>query len=187
MALLGCELIGINDPRHSERKKIIVWVEIDRCLTDAVSVVTGVRLGKRSLKYLDYGKVAATFYHTESKLAVRIRALDESRVLADKFYPELEVRKDRQMRFYREAKVEMLFKVEQVTIALNDSDKPGHKRVRVICEECREGINNGKEIEVENGVKLCRACVFGPYYKELLSKSDSHTASSKVESDNAKP
>ena len=64
MALLGCKTIGIDDPRGADRKKLIVWVEIDRCMADAVSAVTGVRLGKRSLKYVDYGKVAATFLNT---------------------------------------------------------------------------------------------------------------------------
>src|ERR671924_1124983 len=79
MALLGCREIGVDDPRGADRKKLIVWVEIDRCMADAVSGVTGVRLGKRSLKYLDYGKVAATFLNSETKEAVRIVALEESR------------------------------------------------------------------------------------------------------------
>ena len=66
MAMLGCRLVGVDDPRGVDRKKLIVWVEIDRCMADAVSAVTGVRLGKRSLKYVDYGKVAATFLNTTS-------------------------------------------------------------------------------------------------------------------------
>ena len=61
MAVLGCHLTGIEDLYGHDRKKLLVWVEIDRCATDAVSAVTGVRLGKRSLKFLDYGKVTATF------------------------------------------------------------------------------------------------------------------------------
>ncbi|MBA2732326.1 MAG: formylmethanofuran dehydrogenase subunit E family protein, partial [Acidobacteria bacterium] len=65
MALLGCRLTGIIDPRGEDRKKLIVWVEIDRCMADAVGAVTGVRLGKRSLKFFDYGKVAATFLNIE--------------------------------------------------------------------------------------------------------------------------
>src|ERR687892_1157938 len=83
MALLGCRLIDIEDPRGADRKKLIVWVEIDRCMADAVGAVTGVRLGKRSLKFFDYGKVAATFLNTETNEAVRLVALDESRELAD--------------------------------------------------------------------------------------------------------
>src|SRR3954451_3301042 len=87
MALLGCRLIGVNDPNGADRKSLIVWVEIDRCMTDAVSAVTGVRLGKRSLKYLDYGKVAATFLNTENQRALRIVALESARTLADERYP----------------------------------------------------------------------------------------------------
>src|SRR5919202_4044832 len=75
MALLGCELLGISDPRGADRKRLIVWVEIDRCMTDAVSAVTGARLGKRSLKFVDYGKVAATFLNRETGKAFRIVAL----------------------------------------------------------------------------------------------------------------
>src|SRR5215212_270962 len=89
MAVLGCSLTGIEDPRGSDRKKLLVWVEIDRCVTDAVSAVTGVRLGKRSLKFLDYGKVAATFLNTETGEAVRVVALEESRRLADERHPEV--------------------------------------------------------------------------------------------------
>src|SRR5947209_9263232 len=77
MAALGCQLLGISDPRGADRKKLIVWVEIDRCMADAVGAVTGVRLGKRSLKYFDYGKVAATFLKTETGEAVHVVALEE--------------------------------------------------------------------------------------------------------------
>src|SRR3954451_21075125 len=83
MALLGCRLIGLSDPKGRDRKSLIVWVEIDRCMTEAVSAVTGVRLGKRSLKYLDYGKVAATFLSLSDNSAVRLLALGESRARAD--------------------------------------------------------------------------------------------------------
>src|SRR5262247_13063 len=72
MALLGCRFLGISDPRGLDRKKLIVWVEIDRCMADAVSAATGVRLGQRSLKYMDYGKVAATFLNLETGNAVRV-------------------------------------------------------------------------------------------------------------------
>jgi formylmethanofuran dehydrogenase subunit E len=167
MALLGCELIGVRDPRGSERKKILVWVEIDRCLTDAVSVVTGVRLGKRSLKFLDYGKVAATFLNTENDFAVRIVARDESRNLADEHYPSIESRKERQMRFYGEAGREELFKVERVRVPLDDLERPGHTRVRIVCDGCGEGVNNGREVVREGGSKLCKACAGGAYYQKV--------------------
>src|SRR5215203_3391043 len=78
MALLGCRAVGVEEPKGADRKKLIAWVEIDRCMADAVGAVTGARLGRRSLKYFDYGKVAATFLNTETGEAVRVVALEES-------------------------------------------------------------------------------------------------------------
>lgn len=165
MALLGCQLIGIEDPRGVDRKKLIVWVEIDRCMADAVGAVTGARLGKRSLKYLDYGKVAATFLNLEGNRAVRIAALEESRALADARYPTVESKKERQMRAYAEALDEELFKVEGVKVALGETDLPGRPRSRVICAKCLEGINDGREVSDGIGRTLCRPCAQGAYYR----------------------
>jgi formylmethanofuran dehydrogenase subunit E len=167
MALLGCKLTGIADPRGADRKKLIVWVEIDRCMADAVSAVTGVRLGKRSLKYMDYGKVAATFLNTEIGQAVRVAALDESRALADARYPSIESRGERQLRAYREATDAELFKVERVRVAYSEMDAPGRPRSRVLCSVCMEGINDGREEQGANGETLCRLCAFGGYYEPV--------------------
>jgi formylmethanofuran dehydrogenase subunit E len=167
MSLLGCRLIGVEDPRGVDRKKLIVWVEIDRCMADAVGAVTGVRLGKRSLKFFDYGKVAATFLNTESGEAVRVVALDESRALADARYPQIESRKERQFLAYREALDAELFKVERVRVEYGLMDAPGRPKARVACSSCGEGINDGRELE--NGIDgvLCRPCALGGYYKHL--------------------
>jgi formylmethanofuran dehydrogenase subunit E len=167
MALLGCERIGVRDPRGADRKRLLVWVEIDRCMTDAVSAVTGVRLGRRSLKFQDYGKVAATFYNTYTGEAVRVLALDEARELADERFPWIESKKERQMRAYREASTEELFKVTPVRVSLSEWDAPGHTRKRVRCESCHEGINDGREVLAEGGRVLCRPCALGAYYKEV--------------------
>lgn len=167
MALLGCRLIGIADPRGADRKRLIVWVEIDRCMADAVGAVTGVRLGKRSLKYFDYGKVAASFLNTETGEAVRIVALDESRALADARFPQIEDKKERQFRAYREAKDEELFKVETVAVEYGLMDAPGRPLARVTCARCGEGVNDGREVKGPDGAALCRPCASGGYYKLL--------------------
>jgi formylmethanofuran dehydrogenase subunit E len=167
MAILGCRLIEINDPRGADRKKLIVWVEIDRCMTDAVSAVTGVRLGKRSLKYVDYGKVAATFLNTETGMAVRIVALESSRALADQRYGKIQDKRERQFRTYREATDEDLFEVASVRVDLRDLDAPGTPRRRVICSSCGEGINDGREVTSEQSGCLCQPCAFGGYYLPL--------------------
>jgi formylmethanofuran dehydrogenase subunit E len=167
MSILGCRLVGVDDPRGSDRKKLIVWVEIDRCMADAVGAVTGVRLGKRSLKYLDYGKVAATFFNTETNEAVRIVALEESRALADARYPEIESKKERQFRAYREATDEELFKVERVSVEYGEQDAPGRPRSRVVCARCGEGVNDGREVKTPDGLVLCRPCAQGGYYSRI--------------------
>ena len=172
MALLGCQLIGVDDPRGADRKKLIVWVEIDRCMTDAISAVTGVRLGKRSLKYVDYGKVAATFLNTETDRAVRIVALESARTLADERFAEIKDKRQRQFRAYTEATDEELFKVELVSVVLRDIDLPGSPRSRVICSICGEGVNDGREVIGADADPLCRGCERGNYY----SKIDNPTA-----------
>ncbi|HEX5708115.1 MAG TPA: FmdE family protein [Pyrinomonadaceae bacterium] len=167
MALLGCRLVGITDPRGADRKRLVVWVEIDRCMADAVSAATGVRLGKRSLKYLDYGKVAATFLNTETGEAVRVVALEESRQLADARHPEIESKKERQFLAYREADDDELFKTERVRVEYGEMDAPGRPRSRVLCARCGEGVNDGRETRGPSGETLCRPCARGGYYERL--------------------
>lgn len=164
MALRGCRLIGIDDPKGEERKRLIVWVEIDRCMADAVSAVTGVRLGKRSLKYVDYGKVAATFLNTATDQAVRIVAREDSRALADERYPEITDKRERQFRTYFEASEEELFKTVNVDVKLGELELPGGPRSRVLCSMCGEGINDGRETRTASGSVLCRPCANGSYY-----------------------
>jgi formylmethanofuran dehydrogenase subunit E len=165
MALLGCSLIDIQEPRGKDKKKLIVWVEIDRCMADAISAVAGVRLGKRSLKYVDYGKVAATFLNTSTNEAVRVVALEESRDLANTRYPHIAEKRERQFLAYREASDKELFRIERVTVIVSEMDLPGSPRTRVICARCGEGINDGREVLVVREV-LCRPCANGAYYQQ---------------------
>ena len=161
MALLACALVGPEDPRAAGRNKMIVWVEIDRWLADAVETVTGARLSRRTLKFLDHGKLAATFFNVDTGKAVRIVALESSRGLADLRHPEIESKHARQMRAYREAADEELFVCNTVDVWLDEMDAPGHPRSRVICRVCNEGVNDGREVRTVDGSTLCRPCAFG--------------------------
>src|SRR6266478_1436659 len=161
MAVLSCSLVGLEDPRTAGRNKMIVWVEIDRWLTDAVETVTGARLSNRTLKFLDYGKLAATFLNVDTREAVRIVAIESSRGLADLRHQEMESKHARQMRVYREATDEELFAFNAVDVRLSEMDAPGHPRFRVICGRCSEGVNDGREVRADDGSILCRPCAFG--------------------------
>src|SRR5437870_13098545 len=118
MAMLGLEKLGIDDPRGKDRKRTVTFVEIDRCATDAIAVVTGCRLGKRALKFRDWGKMAATFVDLEKDRAVRIAAKESSKTLAKRMYPELADKNQQQMRAYREMRDEDLFDVRWVKVNL---------------------------------------------------------------------
>lgn len=169
MGMLGCRLVGIEDPKRD--KSLIVCVEIDRCATDAVSVVTGCRLGKRTLKFFDYGKVAATFINTKTGTAYRVVARDSSRAAADELFSHLPTKKDRQMAAYKTLPDDELFTYEPVRVALLPEDLPGRPRSRVFCARCGEGINDRREVMVDGEV-LCRACAGHAYYEEISSPDD---------------
>lgn len=166
MALLGCRAIGIEEPRGADRKSIIVFVEIDRCAADAINTVTGCRLGKRTLKYYDYGKLAATFFNTRTGEAVRIVALDSSREAADRAFPEIDNRYERQLKAYKMLPDDDLFKTERVMVEVPAQDQPGRPVSRILCEECEEGVNDRREV-IREGRTLCRACAGEAYYKKM--------------------
>src|SRR5579885_2119211 len=89
MALYGMKLLELDDPAGADRKRLVTFVEIDRCMTDAIPVVTGCRLGKRALKFRDFGKVAATFCDLQAGKAVRLAARESARQRARELHPEI--------------------------------------------------------------------------------------------------
>jgi formylmethanofuran dehydrogenase subunit E len=164
MAMLGLELLGIDDPHGKDRKRLVTFVEIDRCLTDAVAVVTGCRLGKRALKFRDWGKAAATFIDLDSGKALRICAKDSSKALARELHPEFANKEQQQMLAYREMPNDDLFTIQWVKVDLPPEEFPGYKGERIVCAQCGEGINFRREIHRENKI-LCRSCAGESYYR----------------------
>ncbi len=162
MAMLGCRLIGLENPTVG--KRLIVYVEIDRCAADAINTVTGCRLGKRTLKFRDFGKLAATFLNTESGAAVRVIALEAARELAKIHFGYLPTKKEQQLTAYKSLADDQLFHFQQVKVTLPESDLPGHPKSRVACEACGEGINDSREV-YQAGRTLCRGCVGERYYE----------------------
>ena len=126
MAVHGLELLGIDDPEGKDRKRLITFIEIDRCATDAIPVVTGCRLGKRALKFRDFGKVAATFCDLESGRAVRVVAKESSKALAKECFPEIAAKNEQQMQAYRVLAADDLFAHQWVRV----------EEGRVLCRAC---------------------------------------------------
>ncbi len=166
MAMLGLAKLGIDDPRGKDRKRLFTFVEIDRCATDAIAVVTGCRLGKRALKFRDWGKMAATFVDAQSQRAIRVAAKETSKAMAAEAYPQLE-KNAQQMKAYREMRDEDLFDMQWVRVALPAEELPGYKTERVVCSQCGEGINFKREVRRGEDV-LCRSCAGDSYYIVLI-------------------
>ena len=168
LAMLGLVKLGIEDTRGNkeDRKRLVTFVEIDRCATDAVAVVTGCRLGKRALKFRDWGKVAATFVDVSTGKAIRIAAKESSKALARQMHPEIADKNQQQMLAYREITDDDLFTTQWVKVDLPPEEFPGYKGERVVCQACGEGINFRREIRTEEKV-LCRACAGERYYEPI--------------------
>ncbi len=149
-----------------QTKRVIVYVEMDRCAADAVATVARVSLGRRTLKFMDYGKMAATFVDLETEQAVRVVALDSARECALKYMSPGMDKHQAELNAYQQMPDDELMIVQQVIVPISQFDLPGRPLRRVICECCGEGINDGREV-IRNDRVLCRACAGGAYYSPI--------------------
>lgn len=166
MCMLALSYLKIQDPKGADRKKLYVVVEIDRCATDAIQTVTGCSLGKRSMKWVDHGVMAATFVNLESKEAVRVTALEESRELSQKYCSDVLDKYARQLQAYKIMPEEELFRVEAVFVDIPEEDLPGRPLKRVRCDKCLDWVQDKRDVLVDGKI-LCRSCAYGSYYKVL--------------------
>ncbi len=166
MSMLGLREIGIADPKGKDRKSIIVFVEMDQCATDALQSVTGCSLGHRTMKFMDYGKMAATFVNLKTGRAVRVIAKEESRQMAKEYFPETENKYEAQLEAYKIMPDKDLFDVMEVRVEINPEDMPGRPLRRIKCDSCGEHVQNLREV-YRDGKVLCRPCADSGYYKPV--------------------
>jgi formylmethanofuran dehydrogenase subunit E len=167
MAMLGLRELGITDPLGQDRKKLLVFVEVSRCAADAIMTVTGCRVGKRSFKIMDTGKVAATFINLETSQGVRIIATSNVQEKIAAAYPELD-EGAAQKKAYREMADRELFTVQEVAVQLKPEDTPGTPAQKVSCAICGETVLDRRETR-QNGQALCRPCATGDRYYTVQS------------------
>jgi formylmethanofuran dehydrogenase subunit E len=152
MARLALKSLGIDDPLNY--RDLVVYVEMDRCVTDAVSVVTGCTMGKRRLKWVDLGKAAATFVDLNQDYALRVA------VSPGCPYPK---HGEEIVQYWGSLSDEVLFRWQKVKVDIPLQDLPGKPRNMVYCESCGEQVLDGREV-IEGDRTLCRACAQGTYY-----------------------
>ena len=115
MTLLGLRLIGLPWPlREGDIKKLIVYVEMDRCAADAVAHVSGARLGRRSLKFVDSGIMAATFINLANGRAIRVISTEESRALISQWTLPGLTGKEADIEAYQRMPEGLMFRVQEV-------------------------------------------------------------------------
>ncbi|MGN7403382.1 FmdE family protein [Cytobacillus praedii] len=165
MGMAGLRWLEIDEPIGN--KSLIVYVETDRCAADAIQTVTGCKLGKRSLKHIDYGKMAATFVDIHKNKAIRISVPARVRQLAKKYSKK----ENPYIEAYKVMPDEELFSFEEVIVHFQQEDLPGKPLRRIICENCGEEVNDGREVIV-NSRKQCKACSSIPYYKVISTRNN---------------
>jgi formylmethanofuran dehydrogenase subunit E len=156
MTIIGMRELGMN-PMEKNRN-LIVYVEIDRCVADAIQAITGCSLGHRTLKYRPYGKFAATFFDLQTGKAVRVSVLEKKRTEKT----GKEAMKEAVM-ILRDAPESDLFRIKWVHLTIPEGDMPGMPKQKARCSKCNEMILDNKEV-VQEGVILCGNCAENPYY-----------------------
>ncbi|KLU59090.1 FmdE, molybdenum formylmethanofuran dehydrogenase operon [Peptococcaceae bacterium CEB3] len=159
MARLALGWLGIEDP--ASYRDLVVYVEMDRCAADAVSVVSGCTLGHRRLKWMDYGKMAATFLDLATRRAIRVAAVGEHSPASGVNLKE----------FWQGVSDDDLFRTESVSVPLSPFDLPGRPLRTARCDKCGEKVLDGREVE-RSGQVLCRACASGSYYVSQAGRKE---------------
>jgi formylmethanofuran dehydrogenase subunit E len=164
MGLLGLRLLGFEaPPTYPQLKRLIVFIEMDRCTGDAVAYVTNAKLGRRSLKFVDYGIMAASFVNLESGRVFRVISTEESRDLALSYAPPAADKRAAQLAAYRIMPDSVLFRVQEVQVGLTPFDLPGPTRRKVACVQCGQVVRDNREV-VKDGLPYCRPCANGGYF-----------------------
>lgn len=171
LALRGLRALKLADEEahcrfHNERKQLLTIAETDGCGLDGIAVATGCEVGRRTLRVLDYGKVAATLVDTHTGTAVRIHPAPGVRSLAQRYVPEARSRWHAYLEAYQLIPDEELLVTTpvQLTQTLEELlSKPG---IRATCDCCGEEIINEREVMVEEQT-LCRHCAGERYYLEI--------------------
>jgi formylmethanofuran dehydrogenase subunit E len=155
------ELLGLALPQTN--KRLYTFVETDGCFADGVSVATGCWLGRRTMRLIDVGKVAATFVDTQSGQALRIAPRPNVRELARGYVPDARSRWHAYLIAYQLMPLHELLVAQPVTLTVDLKAIISRNGLRATCEQCGEEIINAREV-VHDGHVLCRTCAGERYY-----------------------
>jgi formylmethanofuran dehydrogenase subunit E len=162
MGMLAAELLELDLPQT--KKRLYTFLETDGCFADGVAVATGCWLGHRTMRLIDFGKVAATFVDTQSGQAYRIGVHPEARLFARETEPDARSRWHGQLAAYQYLPSDQLLIWQTVQLNFSMDTLVSRPGVRVNCARCGEEIVNERE-QIVNGEPICRACFGEAYYQ----------------------
>lgn len=168
MALAAGDLLGLALPQAD--KRLLTIVETDGCFSDGVAVAANCWVGRRTLRVLDYGKVAATFIDTATGLAQRLFPHPGARETAAAYAPEAHNRWEAMLLGYQRLPTELLLQWQAVELSTPVAVLLSRPGARALCHICGEEIVNEREV-IRDGVTLCRSCAGDNYYRPLASPS----------------
>lgn len=166
MGILAGKLLGLDTPQ--ERKRLFVFMETDGCAADGVSVSTGCWVGRRTMRIIDFGKVAATFIDTLNDRAYRIHPHPACRSRSMAYFPEAKSRWHTQREAYQHMPDEELLVAKPVELQIDIKAIISRPGLRVSCEICGEEIINQRDL-IHEGTVLCRGCAGENYYEPIRS------------------
>ena len=164
MGLLAGKLLNIDLPHQD--KRLLVIAETDGCTVDGLIASTGCHVGGRTLRILDYGKVAATFVNTQTEETIRIVPRPEIRSLASEYALQAKNKWESMLLGYQQMPDDILFKILQVKLSTSWKEILSRAGKKTICEICEEEIINGREVTHDSMV-LCQTCAGNSYYQVL--------------------
>jgi formylmethanofuran dehydrogenase subunit E len=167
MGMHAAELLELELPQRN--KRLLTIVETDGCFADGVSVATGCWLGRRTMRCVDYGKVAATFIDTRTGTAFRVHPSESCRGLAPAYAPDAKTRWHAYLDGYQAMPTHELLVAEPVQLVQPVADLVSRAGCRAICEMCHEEILNEREIVIADRV-LCRSCAGNAYYSAVVAE-----------------
>jgi formylmethanofuran dehydrogenase subunit E len=160
-------LLRVDVPRTD--KRLLVFVETDGCFADGLSVATGCWLGRRTLRLVDYGKVAATIVDTRSGRAFRLWPHPAARSRAWDHALGATSRWHAQLVGYQVMPSDQLLCIQEVELEIPVEHVAGRSG-RVTCSVCDEEILNGRELLIADGPR-CRARVRQRHYYRQAAAS----------------
>ena len=141
--MLAARLFWVELPQTD--KRLFAYVETDGCFADGVMVASGCRLGKRTMRLVDYGKVAVTFVDTRVGKAVRVWPNPAARERAWKYATDAPDNWHAQLEGYKRMPTCELLLFEDVRLLVPIEAIISQPGLRAVCEVCGEEIMNGRE------------------------------------------